>query len=108
MRSAARYALLAAGILLLNSIILSALLMGLHMHPFPAKLLTELLLFSFSYLVQQRLIFSDRKSPAEAGKPEESGIEYRIEERAERKKTKGEDKSYALTAFYRGYRGSSL
>ncbi len=112
LRSAARYALLAAGILLLNSIILSALLMGLHMHPFPAKLLTELLLFSFSYLVQQRLIFSDRKTSAEAGKPEESRIEdrieYRIKESAERKKTKGEDKSYALTAFYRGYRGSSL
>ena len=56
-RTLPQYAALAAGILAANSLLLSALAHGLGLPAAAAKLLTELLLFSASYLVQSRWIF---------------------------------------------------
>lgn len=60
-----RYAALAAGILAANSVILSVLVHGLHLPAALAKILTELLLFSLSYVVQSRFIF--RRQEAKGG-----------------------------------------
>ena len=56
--SAVRYAALALGILLCNSAILFLLTSGLGLNPLPAKLVTEAILFLFSYLAQKKIIFS--------------------------------------------------
>ena len=59
--SAAKYALLAAGILAANSILLSILLGWAGLNPYLAKLLTEVTLFVCSWLVQRKLIFKKRE-----------------------------------------------
>lgn len=59
-RGAAQYALLAAGILLANTIILGALA-ALGIVPYLAKIMTEIVLFVASYVVQKRVIFSQQK-----------------------------------------------
>lgn len=59
-RSALRYAMLAAGILALNTLILKALT-ALGLPSLAAKLLTEALLFSLSWLVQRRWVFPRAK-----------------------------------------------
>jgi glycosyltransferase involved in cell wall biosynthesis len=56
-KQAQRYVLLAAGILLCNTLILKALTMGGLAAP-GAKLLTELGLFACSYAVQRRFVFA--------------------------------------------------
>lgn len=57
MRSASEYALLAAVILLGNTIVLETLVTHLEMNFFAAKLLTELIFFLFSWMAQRTLIF---------------------------------------------------
>ncbi|MBR1691859.1 MAG: bifunctional glycosyltransferase family 2/GtrA family protein [Lachnospiraceae bacterium] len=60
-KSAAKYALLAAGILCCNSLVLYVLAQNAGINVFAAKLLTELLLFLVSWVVQRRLIFIGRR-----------------------------------------------
>jgi len=69
--SAPRYAALAAGILLANTLILKGLT-ALGMPAAPAKLLTEAVLFIVSWSVQRTFVFSDRRenSPDKEMKPE--------------------------------------
>lgn len=55
-RSAADYLLLASGILVLNSLVLQEFLL-LHIPPYPAKILTECILFLVSWNVQKKVIF---------------------------------------------------
>lgn len=59
-RTAAHYFALAGFILTMNSLILKMLMQIFHMQVYPAKLLTECLLFIFSWLIQNYVIF--RKS----------------------------------------------
>jgi putative flippase GtrA len=59
-KQAQRYALLASGILLCNTLILKALTLGGLAAP-GAKLLTELGLFVCSYAVQRRFVFAKRE-----------------------------------------------
>ncbi len=56
-RSAASYFLLALFILALNNAVLELLTQVIHIYALPAKLITEMLLFSVSWLVQSRVIF---------------------------------------------------
>ena len=58
--SATRYAALALGILICNSAILFLLISGLRLNPFPAKLVTETILFLFSYLAQKKIVFATK------------------------------------------------
>lgn len=60
LRTAAHYFALAGLILVLNSLILNMCMQVFHIPVYPAKLLTEFLLFLFSWLVQNYVIF--RKS----------------------------------------------
>lgn len=59
--SAVKYALLAAGVLAANSLILWVLLNPVGLNPYLAKLLTEVTLFVCSWLVQRKLIFPKRE-----------------------------------------------
>lgn len=59
-RTAAEYFLLAAFILVMNSLILSVFVQILHFSVYPAKILTESILFVVSWVVQRRLIFRKR------------------------------------------------
>ena len=59
-QSALRYAMLAAGILTVNTLILNGLT-ALGLPSLAAKLLTELMLFSASWLIQRRWVFSHAK-----------------------------------------------
>ena len=59
-RTAAEYFVLAAFILVMNSLILSVLVQLLHFSVYPAKILTESILFFVSWVVQRRLIFKKR------------------------------------------------
>ncbi len=60
LQSALRYTLLAAGILVCNTALLHLLTAVLHLNPFGAKLLVEVLLFAVSWLVQRSLVFRSR------------------------------------------------
>ncbi len=60
-KSAVRYYLLAAGILLANTALLSFLVQTVHLPKIPAKLLVEATLFTISWLVQRFLIFNTDK-----------------------------------------------
>lgn len=60
-RSAAQYAALAGGILAGNTLVLSVLADGLGINRYAAKLITELLFFLLSWLIQRKLIFRDGK-----------------------------------------------
>nr|WP_191383778.1 bifunctional glycosyltransferase family 2/GtrA family protein [uncultured Lachnoclostridium sp.] len=60
-RTALDYLALASLILLLNSIVLQALLLFARMPVYPAKILTECVLFVFSYAVQKKIIFRRKK-----------------------------------------------
>ncbi len=51
---------MAAGILVLNSLILEFYRKVFSLSPYPAKLLTEITLFLISYGVQKRIIFTER------------------------------------------------
>ena len=53
-----RYAVLAAVILALNTAILSAFVYGLHWNVFLAKIITEILLFFFSWSIQKSFVFA--------------------------------------------------
>ena len=64
LHSAVRYAMLAAGILIMNSLLLRALsLVGIPAAA--AKLLTELSLFVFSWIMQRRYVFASKEVIAE-------------------------------------------
>lgn len=58
--TAAGYFALACFILAMNSIILEALVQILHFSVYPAKLLTECLLFVLSFLIQNCMIFRNK------------------------------------------------
>lgn len=59
-RSAGRYALLACAILAGNTLVLSLLADYAGMNRFAAKIVTEMLFFAVSYIVQRRFVFSGR------------------------------------------------
>lgn len=59
--TAAGYFSLAIVILMLNSLILSLFVEKIHLSAYPAKLLTEGILFIFSWLVQNFVIFKNKK-----------------------------------------------
>lgn len=61
LKSAVRYYLLAAGILLANTLLLSFLVHSLQVPKIPAKLLVEITLFTISWLVQRFVIFNTDK-----------------------------------------------
>lgn len=61
-RAAVRYALLAAGILAINTAVLSLLVQGLGVNALLAKVLTEVVLFFFSWLMQRRVVFREEAS----------------------------------------------
>ena len=63
-QSAMQYALLAGLILLGNTVVLSLLIHSLGMNRYLAKLLTEILFFCTSWLVQRKIIFRT-KTPIE-------------------------------------------
>ena len=56
-REAAGYFALAGFILLMNNLILELFVQVLHMSVYPAKMLTECLLFVLSWLIQKKAIF---------------------------------------------------
>ena len=56
-RSVRRYALLAAGLLATNYLVLATLTQGIGLHLVPAKLLTEAALFVASFHLQRRIVF---------------------------------------------------
>ncbi len=64
-RSAGQYALLAAAILLGNTLVLELLAEGLGVNPYWAKLWAELLFFFVSWFVQRRFIFGPRREAGE-------------------------------------------
>lgn len=59
-RGVGQYIALAAGILLVNTLLLS-MLTGLGVHPYLAKIVTEVLLFLVSYIVQRNIIFTQKE-----------------------------------------------
>lgn len=61
-RSAVQYAALAAGILIGNTVVLSVLADYLGVNRYAAKLITELLCFLMSWLVQRKVIFRAGKN----------------------------------------------
>lgn len=61
-RSAVQYAVLAVGILIGNTIVLSVLADYLGVNRYVAKLITELLFFLMSWLVQRKVIFQAGKN----------------------------------------------
>lgn len=61
-RSAVQYAVLAAGILIGNTVVLSVLADYLGVNRYAAKLITELLFFLMSWLVQRKVIFRAGKN----------------------------------------------
>lgn len=58
--TAAEYFLLAVFILAMNSLMLNAFVQILHFSVYPAKILTECILFLMSWLVQKKIIFKKR------------------------------------------------
>lgn len=58
-RAAVKYAVLAAGIITVNTAILSILVGTLGMNALLAKVLTEVVLFFFSWLIQRRVVFRE-------------------------------------------------
>ena len=58
-RSAVQYAVLASGILIGNTVVLSILADFLGVNRYAAKLITELLFFLISWLVQRKVIFQE-------------------------------------------------
>lgn len=60
-KTAGGYAALAAGILVLNSLVLEFYRNVFWLSPYPAKLLTEFTLFLISYGVQKKIIFSKKR-----------------------------------------------
>lgn len=61
LRTAMDYFALAGLILVLNNLILDGLMSFFAMSPYPAKLLTEFILFIISWLVQNKVIFSKKR-----------------------------------------------
>lgn len=60
-RTAADYFTLAGAILVMNNIILGMLVQIMHVPVYPAKLITECILFAVSWLVQNKFIFSRKR-----------------------------------------------
>lgn len=60
--TAAHYFVLACFILVMNNLILEAFIQIFRMSVYPAKLLTECLLFVFSWIVQRYVIFREEKA----------------------------------------------
>lgn len=67
LRSAVQYALLAAGILVGNTVVLGLLVDGLGANRLAAKLVTETGFFLVSWLVQRNCIFKDKGPSQGAG-----------------------------------------
>ncbi len=65
MQSAPKYFGLAAVILFLNYLLISLLNDTLGIPLFISKVLTELILFSMSYIIQEKLVFRNRRRAAE-------------------------------------------
>ena len=61
-RSAVQYAVLAVGILIGNTVVLSVLADYLGVHRYAAILITELFFFLMSWLVQRKVIFRTGKN----------------------------------------------
>ncbi len=68
LRSAVKYFLLAACILLCNTGLLHVLLQILHMNPYLAKIIVELILFSVSWIMQRTVVFRSSGSQKEKTK----------------------------------------
>lgn len=64
-KSALSYFLLALFILVMNSTVLGLLTHKLHINAFAAKIITECIMFTVSYLVQSRFIFKKRNEKNE-------------------------------------------
>ena len=60
-RTAADYFILAGIILALNNVVLEIFMYSFHIHAQMAKLMTECVLFVFSWLFQNKVIFRKRK-----------------------------------------------
>lgn len=60
-KSALQYVLLAGGILVGNTMLLELFVNGAGINPYAGKLLTELLFFFVSWLIQSRFIFANRQ-----------------------------------------------
>lgn len=60
MKTAVQYALLAVGILILNTLLLELLVMTIIPNRYVAKVLVEIILFFFSCFVQKKVIFKKR------------------------------------------------
>ena len=71
--AALRYASLAVGLLAANYLLLAALT-GLGLGLLPAKLLTEVLLVTASYLVQSRAVYARRVRPRQPAEPEPARV----------------------------------
>lgn len=63
MRGRAEYFALAGFILVMNNLILESFVQVLHVPVYPAKLLTECLLFVMSWLIQKNVIFRKERRP---------------------------------------------
>lgn len=63
MKTAAEYFVLAVFILVMNSLILGMFVQILHFSVYPAKILTETILFLISWMVQKRIIFKKKLLP---------------------------------------------
>lgn len=61
-RSAVQYAVLAVGILVGNTVVLTFLASDLGVNRYAAKLITELFFFLMSWMVQRKVIFQEEKS----------------------------------------------
>lgn len=61
-KGAVQYSLLAAGVLVGNTLLLTLLTSGLHVAPLFAKIATELAFFCISYLVQKNIIFAQKRA----------------------------------------------
>ena len=62
-RTAAHYFALAGFLLIVNNAILTTFVQSFHMSVYPAKLLTEGVLFLLSWIVQKQMIFRKRDFP---------------------------------------------
>lgn len=104
-KTAVHYFALAGCILLLNNLILEMLTQVFHMSVYPAKLLTECILFVFSWLIQKFVIFrkeknaDDRDSPDGKNETCSSGHSkiYNLTSEKDKASPFGHSKAHALT-----------
>ena len=60
-KSLLSYALLAVSILIINTLLLSIFVYKLDINRFIAKIMVEIILFIFSFIIQKKMIFKKRK-----------------------------------------------